>query len=258
MAAPQPNARAGTARSNGQPARGQRDRYVIDLRDVRKTYVIGDIKVHALNGVSLQVKRGEFIAIMGASGSGKSTLMNILGCLDAPSTGSYRLGGRDVLLENPDALSDLRNRYIGFVFQAFNLIPRTRAVANVELPLQYAGVSRPERRRRALDALASVGLADRADHLPSELSGGQQQRVAVARALVTDPAMILADEPTGNLDTHSTEEVLSIFERLSRQGATIVLITHEDEVARHARRIIRVIDGEIVSDEPVRTPAVAA
>jgi putative ABC transport system ATP-binding protein len=184
--------------------------------------------------------------------------MNILGCLDAPTSGSYWLGGRDVLLENQDALSDLRNRYIGFVFQAFNLIPRTKAVANVELPLQYAGVPRAERRRRALGALASVGLGDRADHLPSELSGGQQQRVAVARALVTNPAMILADEPTGNLDTHSTEEMLTIFERLSRQGATIVLITHEDEVARHAQRVIRVIDGEIVADEPMLRPEVAA
>ena len=225
---------------------------------MRKTYRIGDIAVHALRGVTLDVNRGEFVAIMGASGSGKSTLMNILGCLDAPTSGAYRLGGRDVLVENQDALSDLRNRYIGFVFQAFNLIPRTRAVANVELPLQYAGVSRAERRQRALTALSSVGLADRADHLPSELSGGQQQRVAVARALVTNPAMILADEPTGNLDTHSTREVLHIFERLSRQGATIVLITHEDEVARHAQRVVRVVDGRIVSDEPTRGREVAA
>jgi putative ABC transport system ATP-binding protein len=234
------------------------DHPVIQVRDVRKTYAIGDIAVHALNGVSLEIRRGEFVAIMGASGSGKSTLMNILGCLDAPTSGAYRLGGRDVLVENQDALSDLRNRYIGFVFQAFNLIPRTRAVANVELPLQYAGVPRAERRQRALAALDSVGLADRADHLPSELSGGQQQRVAVARALVTNPAMILADEPTGNLDTHSTAEVLGIFKRLSRQGRTIVLITHEDEVAQYAQRVIRVIDGQIVADEPVQRAEVPA
>ncbi len=255
---PTPRHAPGRPGISGARSRDDRDRTVIDVREVRKTYQIGDIRVHALRGVSLKVHRGEFVAIMGASGSGKSTLMNILGCLDSPTSGSYRLGGRDVLIEDPDALSDLRNRYIGFVFQAFNLIPRTRAVANVELPLQYAGVSRADRRRRALAALDSVGLADRADHLPSELSGGQQQRVAVARALVTNPAMILADEPTGNLDTHSTSEILGIFERLSRQGRTIVLITHEDEVARHAQRVIRVIDGRIVADEPIRHAEVAA
>jgi putative ABC transport system ATP-binding protein len=222
---------------------------VIDVRDVRKTYRIGDIAVHALRGVSLRVGRGEYVAIMGHSGSGKSTLMNILGCLDAPTEGAYLLNGLDVREVEEDTLADVRNRFIGFVFQSFNLIPRTRALANVELPMSYAGVPRAERRERALAALAAVGLGDRVNHLPSELSGGQQQRVAIARALVTSPALILADEPTGNLDTTSSEEVLGIFERLSDEGRTIVLITHEDDVAAHARRVIRVRDGVVVADE---------
>jgi len=222
---------------------------VIEVRDVRKTYRMGDISVHALRGISLAVARGEYLAIMGSSGSGKSTLMNILGCLDIPTSGTYLLGGRDVRDVDEDTLSDLRNQYIGFVFQSFNLIPRTRALANVELPLAYAGVGRTERRERALAALAAVGLRDRVDHVPSELSGGQQQRVAIARALVTDPALILADEPTGNLDTASGEEVLGIFARLSAEGRTVVLITHEDEVATHARRVIRLRDGRIIADE---------
>jgi putative ABC transport system ATP-binding protein len=204
--------------------------------------------VPALRGVSLHVERGEYVAIIGASGSGKTTLMNILGCLDTPTGGTYRLNGLDVRGIDEDPLSDVRNRMIGFVFQSFNLIPRTRALANVELPLSYAGVSRAIRRKQALVALDAVGLRDRIDHTPAELSGGQQQRVAIARALVTNPAMILADEPTGNLDTVSSHEVMAIFDRLHQQGKTIILITHEDEIAAHARRVIRVRDGQILDD----------
>jgi putative ABC transport system ATP-binding protein len=222
---------------------------VIRVRDVCKTYELGDISVRALRGISLDIERGDYVAIMGPSGSGKSTLMHILGCLDTPTEGTYRLNGVDIGGVDEDDLSDLRNRYIGFVFQAFNLIPRTRAIANVALPLQYAGLSKAARAQRARTALGSVGLLDRADHLPSELSGGQQQRVAVARALVTNPALILADEPTGNLDSHSTAELLGVFEHLNRQGRTIVLITHEEEVAAHAMRVIRLRDGHVIADE---------
>jgi putative ABC transport system ATP-binding protein len=225
-----------------------RPRAVIELRDVHKTYRMGQISVPALRGVSLRIERGEYVAIIGASGSGKTTLMNILGCLDVPTSGIYRLNGLDVRGIDEDALSDVRNRLIGFVFQSFNLIPRTRALANVELPLSYAGVSRAIRREQALAALDAVGLRERVDHSPAELSGGQQQRVAIARALVSNPAMILADEPTGNLDTVSSREVMAIFDRLHQQGKTIILITHEDDIAAHARRVIRVRDGQILDD----------
>jgi putative ABC transport system ATP-binding protein len=220
---------------------------VIDVRDAERVYQVTDeIAVRALDGVSVRIERGEHVAIMGASGSGKSTLMNILGCLDVPTAGSYRLDGIDVRDYDDDELSDLRNAKIGFVFQAFNLVPRMSALAQVELPLSYAGVARKERRRRATGALAAVGMSERMDHLPSELSGGQQQRAAVARAIVTNPALILADEPTGNLDSRSTAEVLDIFAGLHAEGRTIVMITHEDDVAAHAQRVIRMADGRIL------------
>jgi putative ABC transport system ATP-binding protein len=232
-------------------------RPVIAIDDVRRTYQLtDDLAVHALDGVSLEIDPGELVAIMGSSGSGKSTLMNMIGCLDLPTSGRYLLDGVDVRDMDEDEQSDLRNRKIGFVFQAFNLVPRTSALANVELPLSYAGLPRAERRARALSALQAVGMSSRVDHLPSELSGGQQQRVAVARAIVTNPSLILADEPTGNLDSRSTAEVLSIFERLNAEGRTVVLITHEDDVARRARRIVRLADGRIVSDD--RTHAAEA
>jgi putative ABC transport system ATP-binding protein len=224
-------------------------RYVLHLDEVHKVYGEGETLVHALQGVTLGVEPGDYLAIMGRSGSGKSTLMNVLGCLDVPTTGRYALDGIDVAELDERQLAIVRNRKIGFVFQAFNLIPRMTVQANVELPLAYAGVRRHERRRRAEAALDLVGMTDRAGHQPHELSGGQQQRAAVARALVTAPALVLADEPTGNLDSDSTEEVLSVFDELSRLGRTVVMITHEHDVAARARRIVGMRDGRVVSDE---------
>jgi len=232
-----------------------RRRPVIRLDRVEKTYHLGEIEVRALQGVSFEVERGDFVAIMGASGSGKSTLMNVIGCLDVPSRGRYLLDGVDVRKHDDEDLAIIRNRKIGFVFQSFNLIPRTSARANVELPLIYAGMRKAERGERVQAALEAVGLADRADHLPSELSGGEQQRAAVARAIATDPALILADEPTGNLDSHSTLEVLEIFNRLNAEGRTVLIITHEAEVAAHAKRVVVLRDGLITAD---RRPAVGS
>jgi putative ABC transport system ATP-binding protein len=220
---------------------------VIELDDVSKIYATGDIEVAALRGVSMRIEENEFVAIIGPSGSGKSTLMHILGCLDVPTSGSFRLAGHDVSSFDENRLADVRNRFIGFVFQQFNLLAYLPAWRNVELPLVYAGVSAGERRARALHALDQVGLADRADHRPGELSGGQQQRVAIARALVTEPAMILADEPTGNLDSSSTAEILNLLGALHHDGRTIVLITHEADVAQRAERTVDIRDGRIWS-----------
>ena len=221
---------------------------VLALREVRKTYASGHLEVEALRGISLDVATGDYVAIMGPSGSGKSTLMHILGCLDVPTAGSYALAGTDVSAMDEVALAAVRNLRIGFVFQQFNLLPSLPAWRNVELPLCYAHASREDRRRRAVAALGRVGLGDRIDHRPGELSGGQQQRVAVARALVTDPALILADEPTGNLDSRSTADVLALFDELSQAGRTVVLITHEPDVAARARRTLRIRDGLLEGD----------
>jgi putative ABC transport system ATP-binding protein len=221
---------------------------VIELVDVSKTYRGGSLEVHALSGATLRIDRGEYVAVMGPSGSGKSTLMNILGCLDVPSGGRYLLAGQDVSAMDEDDLAEVRNRRIGFVFQQFNLLPSLTAWRNVELPLMYAGVPRAQRRERAVAALQRVGLGDRLDHRPSELSGGQQGRVAVARALVGEPDLILADEPTGNLDSVSSAEVLGLFAELHRAGRTIVLITHDQDIAAVAQRLIRIHDGRITED----------
>jgi putative ABC transport system ATP-binding protein len=228
---------------------------LLELDAVTKTYHLGDVPVQVLHGVSLLVEAGESVAIMGASGSGKSTLMNILGCLDRPSSGSYLLDGRDVSRLNRGDLAEVRNRTIGFVFQNFNLLSRTSALENVELPLIYAGVTTRERSRRAKSALEKVGLADRLDHHPSQLSGGQQQRVAIARALVTSPKLILADEPTGNLDSRTSIEIMALFQELGDSGITVVLVTHESDIATYARRVIVLKDGLVQDDhrqEPVR------
>ena len=222
---------------------------VIALKHVTKTYGEGETAVHAVAGVTLDVERGDYVAIMGASGSGKSSLMNIIGCLDMPTRGTYHLDGVDVRRLVDRQLSRIRNRKIGFVFQSFNLIARTSAMSNVELPLAYAGVSKADRRARARAALEQVGLGGRLDHTPAQLSGGQQQRVAVARAIVSEPVLLLADEPTGALDSRSTVEVLALFDDLSAAGRTIVVITHEDEVAHHAKRVLRMRDGMVASDE---------
>ncbi len=231
---------------------------LILIRELTRRYVMGTETVHALRGVTLEIAKGEYLAIMGPSGSGKSTLMNLLGCLDTASSGVYELNGHNVADMDDNALAEIRNREIGFVFQSFNLLSRSDAWHNVELPLIYAGVSKEERRDRARDALAHVGLQDRMHHKPNELSGGQRQRVAIARALVNRPSIVLADEPTGNLDSRTGEEILGLFEELSRKGNTIIVVTHEEEVAQHARRIIRLRDGLIAADEINRNQRVVA
>jgi putative ABC transport system ATP-binding protein len=226
---------------------------MIELESVAKVYRMGSVEVHALAGVSLNVNRGEIVAIMGASGSGKSTLMNVLGCLDVPTSGAYRLDDEDVGRMSDDRLAEIRNRKIGFVFQTYNLLPRMNAVQNVAIPLLYGGGG--DGKRRSIAALERVGLADRADHKPTELSGGQQQRVGIARALVNDPAVLLADEPTGNLDSRSSTEIMAILQRLNREeGLTVIIVTHEPDIAAHTKRLITMRDGLIVSDEAVDAP----
>ena len=224
---------------------------VIQIENLTRVYQMGETEVRALAGVSLEVKRNEYIAIMGPSGSGKSTLMNMIGCLDTPSSGEYILNGNRVSQMNDSDLAEVRNREIGFVFQTFNLLPRTSCLANVELPLIYAGVKASDRKERALEVLDKVGLGDRVDHKPNELSGGQRQRVAIARALVNSPSILLADEPTGNLDTKTGDEIMLLFEELYRAGNTIILVTHENEIAKYARRIVRLRDGLVEKDVPV-------
>ena len=229
---------------------------LISIQEVTKVFQMGDVEVRALRGVSLDIQPGEFVAVRGPSGSGKSTLMNIIGCLDRPTTGRYLLDGVDVAPMDRDALARIRNQRLGFVFQSFNLLPRTTALENVELPLLYAGLRRQERHARAAESLRRVGLGDRMDHTPSRLSGGQQQRVAIARALVTEPKIILADEPTGNLDSRTSVEVMALFQELKETGITLVLVTHEPDIANYVERVIVVRDGHIASDRR-QTPAKA-
>lgn len=224
---------------------------LITIRDLHRVYEVGSEKVHALNGVNVDIAENEYVAIMGPSGSGKSTLMNIVGCLDTPTSGSYVLKDKEIGKLNDNELARIRNREIGFVFQTFNLLPRADTLHNVELPLVYAGIKHEERRKRAREAIEMVGLTDRIKHKPNELSGGQRQRVAIARALVNKPSIILADEPTGNLDTATGEEIMAAFERIWQQGNTVILVTHEADIAQHARRVVRMRDGKIESD--VRT-----
>ena len=225
---------------------------VLSLRGIRRDFPMGDQWVRVLKGIDLDVQPGEYVALMGPSGSGKSTLMNLLGCLDTPTAGSYRLAGEDVSHMDDDALAEVRNKKIGFVFQTFNLLPRQTALQNVALPLVYAGWSKAERLARAAEVLGLVGLADRMDHQPNQLSGGQRQRVAIGRALVNSPSMVLADEPTGNLDTATSVEIMKLFDEIHAQGNTLVVVTHEEDIARHAKRIVRLRDGLIESDEPNR------
>jgi putative ABC transport system ATP-binding protein len=236
----------------------QLDEKVIYLEEGHKFYQMGETRVHALRGVSIEIWRGEFAAIMGASGSGKSTFMNILGCLDKPSSGRYLLEGIDVARLEKTELAKIRNHKIGFVFQGFNLLPRTTALENVELPTLYAKIPKSERAERALESLKLVGLADRADHFPSQLSGGQQQRVAIARALVNRPSILLADEPTGNLDSRTAVEIMDVFQKLNSQGLTIILVTHETDIANFAKRAVVFRDGTIRRDDAIAKPAVAA
>ena len=242
--------------TDGAPTEAS-DRALIEVNDLKKQYMMGSEEVWALDGVTLSIEEGDYVAVMGPSGSGKSTLMNMLGCLDTPTSGTYYLRGEDVSTFSDNELAEIRNHEIGFVFQTFNLLPRVNCLRNAELPLIYAGMSKRERRERAAEALRNVGLGDRLDHRPNELSGGQRQRVATARALVNHPSLLLADEPTGNLDTETGDEIMKLLKALHRQGNTILLVTHEEHIAHHARRIIHLRDGKLELEETVGNPALA-